>query len=253
MPASVVTSISASAAASGRFGVTTSASGRSSLASAARASGWSSTSPDLAIITGSRTMRAFPCARRRSDTTPMIGAVESIPIFTASAPKSESTESSWRPTNSGGRLKTPWTPTEFCAVTAVITLIPNTRNAEKVLRSAWMPAPPPESEPAMVRALGTLITTRSIPLPDHRNDQRELAAGLVGGQSHQVGGRGGAHDLLELLGQLPRHHQLHLAEDLADRAQGREDAVRRLVHHARRLELPQRLEPIDPTAALDRQ
>ena len=32
--------------------------------------------------------------------------------------------------------------------------MPNTRNAENVLRSAWMPAPPPESEPAMVRALG---------------------------------------------------------------------------------------------------
>jgi hypothetical protein len=30
------------------------------------------------------------------------------------------------------------------------------------LRSAWMPAPPPESEPAMVSAFGTLITTRSI-------------------------------------------------------------------------------------------
>ena len=92
----------------------------------------------------------------------MIGAVESMPIFTASAPKSESTESICATTNSGGRLKTPWTPTEFCAVTAVMTLIPNTRNAEKVLRSAWMPAPPPESEPAIVSALGILIRLRSI-------------------------------------------------------------------------------------------
>src|SRR5438552_3837384 len=237
MSASVVTSISASAAASGRFGVTTSASGRSSLASAARASGWSSASPALAIITGSRTTRALPCARRRSDTTPMIGAVESIPIFTASASKSESTESIWRPTNSGGRLKTPWTPTEFWAVTAVITLIPNTRNAEKVLRSAWMPAPPPESEPAMVRALGTLITARSIhvayrkpgvvaPASDRRDDQRELAARLGGGEARDVGGGGRAHDLLELLGELPRHHQLDVAEDLADGTQRRQDPVR---------------------------
>ena len=38
--------------------------------------------------------------------------------------------------------------------------MPNTRNAEKVFRSAWMPAPPPESDPAMVSALGTLISDR---------------------------------------------------------------------------------------------
>ena len=48
----------------------------------------------------------------------------------------------------------PGRPTEFCAVTAVMTDMPNTRKARKVLRSAWMPAPPPESEPAMVSALG---------------------------------------------------------------------------------------------------
>ena len=36
------------------------------------------------------------------------------------------------------------------AVTAVITDMPKAPCAAKVLRSAWMPAPPPESEPAMV-------------------------------------------------------------------------------------------------------
>src|SRR6266850_1464868 len=40
--------------------------------------------------------------------------------------------------------------------------MPNTRNAENVLRSAWIPAPPPESEPATVNALGTPIDPRSI-------------------------------------------------------------------------------------------
>ena len=84
----------------------------------------------------------------------MMGAVESMPHLAASAPKSSSTESSCWATKAGGRFSTPWTPMEFCAVTAVITDIPNTRKAEKVLRSAWMPAPPPESDPAMVRALG---------------------------------------------------------------------------------------------------
>ena len=162
MSGSVATAMPASAPASWRFGVTTVASGSISLTSAARASGSSSESPDLAIMTGSSTTCPCASARSRPATSAMIGAVESMPIFTASAPKSDSTESSCLPTNAGGRLKTPWTPTEFCAVTAVSTLMPKTRNAENVLRSAWMPAPPPESDPAMVSALGTLITLRSI-------------------------------------------------------------------------------------------
>ena len=160
MSASVATGISASAPASWRFGVTTSASGSTASTSAARAAGWSSASPDFAIITGSRTIRSWRYARRRSATAPTIGAVESMPSFTASAPKSSSTESICRATNSGGRSNTPWTPREFWAVTAVSTDMPKTRKAEKVLRSAWMPAPPPESDPAMVSALGTSMDTK---------------------------------------------------------------------------------------------
>jgi len=43
------------------------------------------------------------------------------------------------------------TPCVFCAVSAVITDAPYTPSAENVFKSAWMPAPPLESEPAMVR------------------------------------------------------------------------------------------------------
>jgi hypothetical protein len=89
----------------------------------------------------------------------MMGAVESMPHFAASAPKSPRTERSCWATKAGGRFSTPCTPKEFCAVTAVMTDIPNTLKAENVLRSAWMPAPPPESEPAMVRAFGISMTT----------------------------------------------------------------------------------------------
>src|ERR1700722_19770553 len=46
------------------------------------------------------------------------------------------------------------TPRVFCAVSAVMTDKPYAPSAENALRSAWMPAPPPESEPAMVRTLG---------------------------------------------------------------------------------------------------
>lgn len=50
---------------------------------------------------------------------------------------------------------TPATPCVFCTVTAVTALAPNTPRAAKVFRSAWMPAPPPESEPAIVSTRGT--------------------------------------------------------------------------------------------------
>src|SRR5690606_5602760 len=49
---------------------------------------------------------------------------------------------------------TPCTPKVFCAVNDEITLAPNTPSAEKVFISAWMPAPPPLSLPAIVNAMG---------------------------------------------------------------------------------------------------
>jgi hypothetical protein len=49
------------------------------------------------------------------------------------------------------------TPRVFWAVTAVMATEPWTPSAEKVLMSASMPAPPPESDPAMVKALGMLL------------------------------------------------------------------------------------------------
>ena len=39
----------------------------------------------------------------------------------------------------------------FCAVRQVMAVVPCTPRAANVWRSAWMPAPPPLSEPAMVR------------------------------------------------------------------------------------------------------
>lgn len=53
---------------------------------------------------------------------------------------------------------TPRTPRVFWAVRPVTTDVPKTRKAEKVFRSAWMPAPPPESDPAMVSAVGMRIS-----------------------------------------------------------------------------------------------
>src|SRR5436189_4847515 len=42
----------------------------------------------------------------------------------------------------------------FCAVRQVITLVPCTPSEANVFRSAWTPAPPPLSDPAMVSAIG---------------------------------------------------------------------------------------------------
>ena len=41
------------------------------------------------------------------------------------------------------------TPQVFCAVSAVMAVMPKQPSAAIVFRSAWMPAPPPLSEPAM--------------------------------------------------------------------------------------------------------
>ena len=55
---------------------------------------------------------------------------------------------------SGGIAWTAVTPTVFWAVIAVIAVMPWTPQAANAFRSAWMPAPPPESEPAMDRTRG---------------------------------------------------------------------------------------------------
>ncbi len=40
----------------------------------------------------------------------------------------------------------------LCAVTAVTAVVPYTPHAANVSKSAWMPAAPPESDPAMLNA-----------------------------------------------------------------------------------------------------
>ena len=65
---------------------------------------------------------------------------------------------------SGGIWWTAVTPTVFWAVIAVIAVIPWTRQAANALRSAWIPAPPPESDPAIDRTRGMLVAVgRSSP------------------------------------------------------------------------------------------
>ena len=84
---------------------------------------------------------------------------KSMPVLAASTPMSEKTASSSASTNSGGSSCTAVTPSVFCAVNATIALVPKQPAAANAFRSAWIPAPPPESEPAIVKHRGTVKFT----------------------------------------------------------------------------------------------
>ena len=82
---------------------------------------------------------------------------EEHPGLRASTPMSSKTASSWACANAGGALdgrdgRRAW------AVSATIALMPWQPSAANAFRSAWIPAPPPESEVAMVRQRGTTET-----------------------------------------------------------------------------------------------
>src|SRR5438270_2319004 len=56
---------------------------------------------------------------------------------------------------------TPNTPSVFCAVSAVIAVIAKASSIVTVLMSAWMPAPPPESDPAMISTRPFIAAARA--------------------------------------------------------------------------------------------
>src|SRR5436190_14192603 len=73
------------------------------------------------------------------------------------------------------------TPMVFCAVMAVIAVMPWTPAAANALRSAWMPAPPPESEPAIERTRGVRSDTVRGSSP---SVTRNFTRGTIGGNSY---------------------------------------------------------------------
>ncbi len=143
-----------SAWASGRFGVTTVASGNSAVTRVLTASSRSSLLPELATMTGSTTSGS-PREARAPATASISGAENSMPVLAASAPRSSRTTSIWARAKSGGTSWIALTPTVFCAVRATIADMPWAPHRAKAFRSAWMPAPPPESEDAIVSTRGT--------------------------------------------------------------------------------------------------
>ena len=67
---------------------------------------------------------------------------------------SDETARTWSRIIGGGTGWIEVTPTVFCAVSATIAEAPCTPQRANAFRSAWIPAPPPESEPAIVSATG---------------------------------------------------------------------------------------------------
>src|SRR4051812_328519 len=85
----------------------------------------------------------------------MISGEPSMPILIASATMSSAIARIWQKTRFGETNSTFSTAPVFWAVIAVIAVIPCTPTRANAFRSAWMPAPPPESEPAIERTAGT--------------------------------------------------------------------------------------------------
>ena len=98
---------------------------------------------------------SISCSFSFATTISMIAPLESIPVLTTSVPMSLMTASICEPIAAVGSSTTPRTSRVFWAVTAVITDVPYTPIAANDFRSACIPAPPPESDPAIVIARAT--------------------------------------------------------------------------------------------------
>lgn len=170
--------------AEGALGVMSVACGKmcSRISCVARSS--SSREPLVVTITGSQTT-APSKERRKEATSPMTSSVPSIPSLTARGARSSlSVAIVVRSILDDGysTFRTSWL---FWAVSAVITEQPCAPSAWKACRSACMPAPPPESDPAMVHTMGPAASvvgsTRSSNLrrrldisPEKLNQERKV-------------------------------------------------------------------------------
>src|SRR4029079_9902651 len=106
-----------------------------------------------ATITGSTTRLGRSSPSIAADTASTVAGAGSMPVVTVAGGTAPATASICAMTSSVETGSQAVTPRVFWAVTAVMALVPSTPHAANVLRSAWMPAPPPESLPAIVSAV----------------------------------------------------------------------------------------------------
>ena len=119
-------------------------------ASVARSS--KSAVPLVEIITGS-SMTAGLYFRSTAATACIFSRFTTMPTFTASGGISSNTARSCSSTTDAFTGSTRNTPQVFWTVIAVRALIPYRPNAPMVFKSAWIPAPPLQSDPAIVRTV----------------------------------------------------------------------------------------------------
>ena len=110
--------------------------GRMRSIKAALALGSSSTAPLWDTITGSTTIGAPAVSPSASTTASIVGSSPSMPTFTPSTPRSSTTARTWATIISPGTGVTISTPTVFCAVIAVMAVMPWTPQRAKAFRSA---------------------------------------------------------------------------------------------------------------------
>jgi hypothetical protein len=97
----------------------------------------------------------------------MIAEENNIPVFTAPMGNASKTNLICSATILGSTAAILETLPGCSATTQVKAEVPYTPNRVKVFRSAWIPAPPELSDPAMVNATGALrFTTQSSPHPE---------------------------------------------------------------------------------------
>ncbi|MDI2023628.1 hypothetical protein PJL18_04176 [Paenarthrobacter nicotinovorans] len=145
------------------FGVTKVASGRICAFKAwSVSSAWPGSWP-LQINTGSSTTCLNEPSVKAFSTVLMVAGLPSMPIFTVSrtdgapeaAPYAAVVASSWSAMTCWSTGTKRWFQLS-CGLKETMHVrfaMPNTPSSWKVLRSAWAPAPPVASEPAMVRAM----------------------------------------------------------------------------------------------------
>ena len=124
--------------------------------------------PLVATMTGSITIFFALYSVNLSAMTSISSLDETMPVLTASGRISVKIQSSCSAKNFGVTSIISVTPVVFWAVSAVIALMAYTPFAVMVLISAWMPAPPLESLPAIVNAVFILFSFALILLRDER-------------------------------------------------------------------------------------
>jgi len=143
--------------ASGTFGITNRAKGSNRCCIAFKAEACNKAEPLEETITGSTTNGILFLSPKKSATHSTAPTANNMPVLAALGVNALNTASSCFWIMAGLMGSSATTAFGFCAVIAHTTLAPCTPKPAKVRKSAGIPAPPPESLPAIVNATGRVF------------------------------------------------------------------------------------------------